>query len=133
GPVLVGHDLDGGQGYRHPVVSGVHLVAVHDAMVGHDVVVHGVVAVAGAVGGHAAEPLVPADPEVQLVAGAVGLEVRVVHPDLLRGRVGPGAEHLGRLGWVPALADERGVVDGAIGHFCFSSGGSDGLPPASDR
>src|ERR1022692_1626454 len=63
-------ELDGGDGYRDPRAVGVHLVAVDDPLVRHDVVVQGVVAVGGALP-LVAEALPPAGPEVKLGAAGV--------------------------------------------------------------
>src|SRR5215469_3832099 len=101
-------------------------------MVGHDVVVHGVVAVARPVWNPATETLVPAHPEVELVVAVFDrLEVRIVHPDRLGFWIRPSREHAGWHSWVAALDHEGRVVNRTLGHgvspcgsWCITSGPS---------
>src|SRR4029077_407182 len=108
-----------------PGVVCVHLVAVHDPLLGHDVVIQGVVAEARALP-FVAESLSAANPEVEFGAAAcdgVGwLEVAGVAPGVLGLRRSECGEHPGRRGRVGALNPERVVKDGTVGH-CFSSRG----------
>ena len=115
-------ELDGGDRHRDPGVVGVHLVAVHDPLVRHDVVVQRVVPVARALP-LVAEPLPAARPEVELLDACLvlrGLQPAGVAPGVFGLGRRKGGEHPGWGGRVGPLDRERVVDDGTIGHWCSS-------------
>src|SRR5262249_18871663 len=91
GRAVIGLDeLDCGEGDREAHAIGVHLVAVDEPPAGHDVVVESVVGVADALI-DVPEPLVPADPKVELDRAGARLGLSYVP------RVAPGV--LAFLAW----------------------------------
>src|SRR5215468_10161025 len=111
-------ELDRGDGDREAHAIGVHLVAVDEPPAGHDVVVDSVVGVSDALV-DVPEPLVPADPEVEL--GRAGARVGLSYvPRVAPGVLGfPGGERREQTRWagrVSPLDHERVVQDGALCH-----------------
>src|SRR5262249_6956065 len=109
-------ELNRGERDRDPYAVPVHLVAVHDALAWHDVVVESVVPEDGAFACDS-ETLPAAGPEVELRRLRVGGSL-----DILGAPGGPGllgsecSEHRGRRRRVGALDRERVVDDRTLGH-----------------